>query len=90
MESETSSETSIASNKLFPLISYDPISRSIHAMIDSNLPMDISLYSISGKKILDGVLNYNSPLKVPSLPQGIYLLQWKQATQTGVVKLNIQ
>lgn len=87
---KTSNETSIASNKLFPLISYDPISRSIHAMIDSNLPMDISLYSISGKKILDGVLNYNSSLKVPSLPQGIYLLQWKQATQTGVVKLNIQ
>lgn len=85
----TSKESSINENELSPLLSYDPMSRSIRPMMNLNSPIQVSLYAVSGKKVLEGTLDNNS-LQVPLLPEGIYLLQWTQTKQTGIIKLNIR
>lgn len=85
-----STKSSINENKVAPLFSYDPISRTISVLLNSDTQMDISLYSVSGKNILNSTFDDNNSLKVPLLPKGIYLLQWRQTSQTGIIKLNIE
>lgn len=86
----TSLESSIDENQISPLLNYDPISQIIRVIMNLSSPININLYTSSGTRVLNGTLESGNYLDVSSLSKGIYLLQWTQMSQTGIIKLNIQ
>ena len=56
----------------------------------SNVPKQVEIYSLLGKRMIDKVVKINEVVEVSNLSKGIYILKVEEEGKTAVRKLVIQ